>query len=95
MRAVAGAPEARQRQADRSQKLAGSREWRANLSEAKKKAYAERPGPWQKTGAALKGRVFSPETIEKMRLAARAREARKRAARNADGTDERAVIGAD
>lgn len=95
MRAVAGTAEARQSQAARSQKLALSAEWRANLSASKRQAYAARPDPWKKAGEALKGRVFSPETIERMRIAARVREARKRAARVQYEAQECAGICAD
>lgn len=83
MRAKAGSADARLAQAKRSQRMAADAAWRDALSAAQKKAHQMHPERWARTGAALKGRTFSAETIEKMRGAAREREARKRAAREA------------
>lgn len=88
MREVAQTPEARAAQSARAQKVNENVQV-AEAASVRMRAYHQsHPEARAKMAVLLKGRVFSPETLEKMRKAAKARWARERLAKVANGGDQ-------
>lgn len=81
MREVAGTPEALVAQSKRSRKFSSVPEWRAAQSERTIRQQAERPELLQ--NLCRTGKKASPESRERMRVAAQKREADKRERCNA------------